>query len=309
MSESTKTEKIKEQTPIGFIDTMSKYYIWIIVLGGLLIKFLYEIMSFDKPIIDFLTDFKVWLATGLTLVLHMLLIGEATSKSVIDSLSSVKFQIADEKNDVIIKDVRNNFDEFNKYIQKLNENEKRIVQETFLIDLGKTFEMLDDDELELFKNLEYDKHRIKDFATPILYSKNKHREISYSANFDEEEYRKKGASKKLLTTFVFGALTFGISFTFDNVMSAFINLFITAGGLAITYLIYYSKPKYILQTQMPQNVKAKEVLWLSFKDYQAGQLKLKEALEVETVKVEEPKIGESKIQEIIYLEDYEPKYI
>lgn len=287
----------------NFMDKLSKIYVWIIVGVGLFISFLYEIMVVDKPAIEWLTDWKMWVGTTLTLALHLLLIGEAISKSIIDSIETIEFKIADEKNDIIIEDVRNNFDEFHKYINALNDNEKRIAQESYLTKVGVALDHLNEEQLIEFNNLEYDRHIINDFATPILYTKNKNREITYSANFDEQSFRRKGLGKKTITTFVFSALTIGISFTFDNVLGAVINLGITAGGLMITYLINYAKPKYILQTLIPQQVKGKEVLYKSFKNYQKGALKLKTSIEIEEIIIETK--DEAKDEKVIK----EPVYI
>lgn len=266
----------------SLLDKIFRNYTWIIIVLGLTVQFFYNSMVMDRAMLEMVSDWKIWVSTLFTLFLHLTIIGSAIDKSIVDALSHPKFELADAKNDVMIKDVRNNQEAFYHYIVKLNKHEKRMAQDTFLLNNDAiSVDDLNVDKVEEFKNLTYVRYDITNFTTPILYSKNKSGVISFGANFDIKQEKRKGKAGKTISVLLLSMLQVGITFSFNDLPNAFFTLFITGGALIFSYLFNYAKPKFKLLNEIPQEVKAKENLFHSFKEFQKGNQVLKEDLKVE----------------------------
>lgn len=277
-----------------FIDKLFRNATWFIIALGLAVQFFYNTMVMEKPMIELIGDWKIWVSTLFTLFLHLTIIGSAIDKSIIDSLENPKFKLADEKNDIIISDIRNNQEEFYDYIKRLNSNEKRVAQEIFLMNNGfLSIEELNDEELEIFNKLDYVRYDISNFTLPILYSKGKTKVVSFgNATFDINAEKKKGKYGKVITVMLLTFLNIGITFMFQNVVDAIFNLIITASALMFSYFWNYSKPKFKLLNQIPNEIKMKENLYKSFKSYQKGGIELRDEIKIDEVVEEETEIIE-----------------
>ena len=276
-----------------FIDKILKNATWLVVALGLAVQFFYNTMIMDKAAIDLVKDWKTWASTLFALFLHLIIIGSAIDKSIIDSLEHPKFKAADEKNDIIIADVRNNQEAFYEYVKRLTYHEKRVAQETYLLNAGTlTVDDLTEEQLKEFNQLDYVRYDITNFTTPILHSKGKSKVISFDANYDVEEQKKKGKYGKAASVILLSMLQIGITFAFENVLDAIFNLIITGSALLFSYFWNYAKPKFKLLNQIPQAVKAKENLYKSFKSYQKGGIELRDEIKIDEVVEEETEIIE-----------------
>lgn len=280
--------------PESWLDKVFKNATWLIIVLGLGVQFFYNTMVMEKPVLELLVDWKVWVSTFFTLFLHLTIIGSAIDKSILDSLEHPKFKMWDEKNDIIIGDIRNNQEAFYDYIQKLNAHEKAMVQKTYFINNGiLNVSELNEEQLKEFNDLDYMKYDITDFTLPILHSSNKSKVVSFgNATYDITAEKKKGKYGKVITVLLLTFLNIGITFMFQNVVDAIFNLIITASALMFSYFWNYSKPKFKLLNQIPNEIKMKENLYKSFKTYQKGGIELKNEIKIDEVVDEETEIIE-----------------
>lgn len=268
----------------SFIDKILKNATWLVVALGLAVQFFYNTMIMDKAAIDLIQDWKIWVSTMFALFLHLIIIGSAIDKSIIDSLEHPDFKAADEKNDIIIGDIRNNQEAFYEYVKKLTAHEKRVAQETYLLNVGVLkVDDLTEEQLKEFNEVDYFRYDITNFTTPILYSKGKSKVIRFDANYDVDAQKKKGRYGKAASVILLSMLQVGITFAFENVLDAIFNLIITGSALLFSYFWNYAKPKFELLNKIPQAVKAKENLYKSFKAYQKGGIELKSEIKIDEV--------------------------
>lgn len=275
---------MKEKTNLkeSFFDRIIKNYTWIVLGLGLTVQLLYNTASMDTPIVELLYEPKMWVSIVFNLFLHYMMIDAAIDKSIDDSVVSQEFEKANAINDIIITDIRNNMDQFIPFIRKFNSNEKRIAQEMFLMNKGViTVDELTEEQLKDFEKIDYNKHDISNYTLPLLYSKNKNKTISYDANFDEKEFKRKGKASKAIAIIVLSTLNVGVTFYWNNFGDALINTSMTLGALGLSYIFNYSKPKIQLRMRIPEQVKIKQSLYKSFKEYQKGMVVLKEELVIE----------------------------
>lgn len=288
----------------NIFDKIYKHYSWIIVGLGLVGFFLYQVMTFEGGLGSIVRDFKTYVMIAYTIGLNLVVISNAVDKSLADSFDSESYKTSEQINDIIIKDIRNNRDDFYNYIKSLNAHEKRITQEDYLMSKGKLVDDLTAKELKEFNKLKPRFYNVSGFTLPIFFEEKRNKEVSYNdATVSTGSFKKKGFFKKSLNGILLGAMSISITFSFQRVGDAFIQVGIIGAGLIMSYINYYARPKHFLTNVIPNMIKSKYTLYLSFKDYQKGKLELKEELVVE--KVEE--VVKEEVVEVIKEEVIEPE--
>ena len=253
------------------LDTIYKHFSWIIIVLSLIAYFFYQTIKFEGTIETLISDYNTWVHLVFVIFLNLLVVSASLDKGTREGLSSPEFELANEMNNILIKEINNNLDEFREYVDLLNEHEKKLVREDFLFKVGKrTYEELTPKEKRKFNKLKPIVHYIYGINLPLFYettgSKNR---IEYSANYNVQEHKFKRQFTKTITGLMFGLMTVNATFQFQNIGDALISVLIIGAGLTATYITNVYRPIFRLKYEIPKKVLTKKNLFDGFKEYKA----------------------------------------
>lgn len=271
-----------------FLDKLSKYGVWAIMLLSILAYLLFSFLRIDpniKTAVDVLKDPDFWFNLVFTVWLHLLIYRGASDSALTEGLNSDEFMSADSLNNKLIKSVNNEMDGFREYTKKLNYNERLNAQEEFLFQRGyNKYEDLPHDLKKKYDKLKYIQHDISGFNMPLYYESEKQNTIQYKANYVKGKREVWIIGRKLLTGVLFGILTVNQIFTtnLDNVGAAFLQIALMSFGLIMNFVMSYTKPYFKLRYTIPKRVILKATFYSGYIDYKNGTHKLKDIPLVET---------------------------
>ncbi len=291
-----------------FVDGLYKHFSWLIIALSLVGYLFYQSIRMEGDIQSTLTDIHSYIHMIFVIFLNLIVVSGANDKGIQEGLLSEEFRLADELNNKLIKMYNNDIDGFRKYIRKLNEHERLIVEEDYLFNIGdKTIDELTKRELRAFKRLKPLYHNIFGFNLPLYYESERDGNVKYGASYDKRKGRTKALIKKTITGVLFGAMTVNMLFDVSNFGNALISLLIIGSGLITSYLMYFYKPMFTLKYELPKKVIQKDTLYSSYDDYKSGKVVLKEEPVIVEPVVEQEivELVEDKPDEIVLAVGYE----
>lgn len=258
-----------------WLDGLYRYYTWVIIGLSLLAYFAYSIIVFNASIQTILLDFRSYIHLAFVVFLNVTMVDASYDTATSTGIMSDEFTLADELNNKIITVANNEIDDLRKFVTKLNEAEKKSIQDDYLFSVGKkTYEELDDKEKIAYDKLKPIQHNIYGFTLPLYYEVTKNGKISYVASIKKNEGKRKQQFIRAITGFLFGLLTIDILLRFENFLDALISLFIIGSGLVITFAVIFFPQVFKFKYELPKKVLLKKTLWDSYNDYKNGTHKL-----------------------------------
>lgn len=255
----------------NLIDNIYKHFSWIIITLSLVGYFFYQTMKFEGGIETSIKDVNSWVHLIFVIFLNVMVVSASIEKGTREGLSSPEFELANETNNILIKEINNNLDEFREYVDMVNEHEKKLVRDDFFFKVGKkTYEELTPKEKKQYHKLKPIVHNIYGINLPLFYDGvAKGNKIEYTSHFNLSENKFKKMITKTFTGIIFGLMTVNATFAFENIGDALISVLIIGSGLTMTYLMNLYKPIFILKYEIPKKVLTKKNLYDGFKEYKA----------------------------------------
>lgn len=250
------------------MNVISNYSSWLILGLSLIVYFAFQILTFDIPIIELVSDWKSILNILLTTTLHAMAVPTAKDSALSNGIETKAFKEANKKNNDFIPEFNKNKKEFRFYVKELNRSELETVRDNFLYSVGdKEIDELTDKERKEYNKLRGLVHNITDINLPLLYTKQKGNNMNYDSSVDPNKEKKKGVVGKVFKGLLFGAMTIQPMVNYGNFKNAFTSMVILGGGLAITFIMNYLPLFNKLTKTIPMVVDSKISLYNGFKKW------------------------------------------
>lgn len=272
-----------------FLDGLYKRSSWIVIILSLVAYFFYRTLSLNGSIEQTIQDISTWIHLTFVVLLQVTMVSVGYDSGTDSGINTDEYSLADKLNNQIVSSSNNEIEDFRNFISKLNDEERKNLQDDYLFSVGKKeLDQLSDKELKEYKKLKPIQHNIYGFNLPLYYEITKNGKVNYSSSIKKNEGKNMQKLLRAFTGLIFGAMTINITFNWENIGDALVSLLVIGSGLVITFIMSFMPQVFKLKYELPRKVILKKTLWDTYVDYKNGNHKL--------VKYELESKNESKIK-------------
>lgn len=256
------------------LEKMHTYVSQIILISLISAYFIFQSLEVGDNIFDIIFTFQNIIQTIFVIVSNVITANIGYDKGLEKALEHPDFKEADIINNEIISYVNNNFEKTIDYINYINKNETRIVEQDFLYGLGKVSkDDLTKKELKKMKKLKPKQYTGAGINLPLYHEFESGKKQSFDTSFEANKHKAWRLTKKALTGLIFAFMTFEVVFVWNNIGQALAATAILTAGMLATYFINYNAPLVKLTKTLPKKVNNKENFYRGMLEHYKQQRK------------------------------------